>query len=275
MQGCIDAALSKLVTHKVESYISSRTDKGVHALRNTLHCDLRRVHKKTGEPVAPFTAEVVHRAVNFHLKDNPVSVKEVRAVSQDFHSRFSAKSRTYRQPSSCRSNRHAVRSISSQPLVGRYRIHCGLEVGSCFERESAWHVKPDLDATRMQEAANHMLGTHDFTSFRAARCEQKSPVRTIDSLDVWEETPHSYMGIEGPGKVIHVKVKARSFLYHMVRNIVGCLKMVGEGQMETDEIPKLLHLKNRDKAPAMAPAAGLMLADVGYGDMREFEVAIT
>lgn len=126
----------------------------------------------------------------------------------------------------------------------------------------------------MQEGARHLLGEHDFTSFRAARCEQKSPVRTVDVLDVWEEAPHRTMGLlEGPGKVIHVQIKARSFLYHMVRNIVGCLKEVGEGTMAPPDVAKLLALQDRDRAPAMAPAGGLYLADVDYGGLDAFRVA--
>jgi len=147
-----------------------------------------------------------------------------------WNARFSAISRTY-----------------------RYMI-LNREVWPVLEANRVWHVRAALDAAAMNRAAKSLLGNHDFTSFRAAACQAKSPLKTLDELDVRREGEH-----------VIVHAKARSFLHHQVRNIVGTLRMVGDGSWPETRVGEILAAKDRAVAGAMAPAAGLYFVGVGYG----------
>jgi tRNA pseudouridine38-40 synthase len=175
------------------------------------------------------STETIAAALNFHLKPAPVSVLQVEAVSAEFHARFSAKARLY-----------------------RYRI-VNRRAPLAVDRGHAWRVAPPLDAAAMHAAAQLLVGHHDFTSFRAALCQAASPMKTLDVLDVARE-----------GEEIHVTTRARSFLHHQVRNMVGTLKLVGEGKWTKDDVAAALAARNRGAAGPTAPPDGLYLTEVWY-----------
>lgn len=176
-----------------------------------------------------FEARTVMNAMNAHLRPLPVAVLAAELAADDFHARFSAAWRAYRYVIV---NRHA-------PLA--------LDAGR------AWHVKVALDAAAMDAAAAVLLGRHDFTSFRAVQCQAKSPVKTLDALRVSRH-----------GARVVIEARARSFLHHQVRNMVGTLKLVGEGRWRADDVAAALAARDRSAAGPTAPAEGLTLVAVGY-----------
>jgi tRNA pseudouridine38-40 synthase len=174
-------------------------------------------------------ANTVRDAVNFHLKPAPISVLKAEAVGADFHARFSAKARLY-----------------------RYRI-VNRRAPLAIERGHAWLVCGPLDAGAMHAAAQLLAGHHDFSSFRASLCQAASPMKTLDVLDVTRVDDE-----------VQVSARARSFLHHQVRNMVGTLKLVGEGKWTRDDVAQALAARNRSAAGPTAPAEGLYLMDVWY-----------
>jgi tRNA pseudouridine38-40 synthase len=168
-------------------------------------------------------------ALNFHMKPHPVCVLEAEAVSADIHARFSARERAYR---------YRILNRRPPPVLDRQRV---------------WWVAAPLDAEAMAAAAQVLVGRHDFTSFRASICQAKSPVRTLDLL-----------AVQRVGDEIHVRAKARSFLHHQVRNMVGTLERVGAGAWTVDDVARALAARNRAAGGPTAPAAGLYLESVGY-----------
>lgn len=175
------------------------------------------------------TADTVRDAINFHLKPKPVAILTAELVPPAFHARFSAKARLY-----------------------RYRI-VNRRSPLTIDRGRAWLVTPPLDAVAMHAAAQRLVGHHDFTSFRASLCQAASPLKTLDVLDV--------VRVEDE---IHVTARARSFLHHQVRNMVGTLKLVGEGKWTGDDVAKALRAADRSAAGPTAPADGLYLVEVQY-----------
>ncbi|MCO5591180.1 hypothetical protein L7F22_045161 [Adiantum nelumboides] len=166
IQSAVEDAFSKFVGKSVESAPSSRTDTGVHALRNVCHVDVERVSKRRpGEILPPHEPAVVKRAVNHFLQKNgeDVQVVDVRCVPRNFHARFEAKERTY-----------------------YYRIIVSTEALSVFERNRGWHISEQLNIPAMRQACDCLVGHHDFSSFRAAGCQAKSPFKTLDELGVCE-----------------------------------------------------------------------------------------
>ncbi|MEQ8226987.1 MAG: tRNA pseudouridine(38-40) synthase TruA [Rhodospirillales bacterium] len=174
-------------------------------------------------------ADTVRDALNFHLKDHAVSVLEAEAVDEDFHARFSAVSRSY-----------LYRIINRRPPP-------------VLDRGLVWWVPGPLDAAAMADAAPVLTGAHDFTSFRATHCQAKSPKKTLDILEV-----------SRAGEEIHIRAKARSFLHHQVRNMVGSLKWVGEGRWTARDLKAALQAQDRSAGGPTAPADGLYLTEVGY-----------
>ncbi|KAG6543070.1 hypothetical protein Mapa_015566 [Marchantia paleacea] len=285
VQGTLEDAFNKFIGQPVVCGGSSRTDTGVHALANVCHIDAERVSKrKPGEYLPPHEPEVVKRAVNHFLQKDAggdLMVTNVRCVPLDFHARFQARERTY-----------------------HYRIVAGNPFPSIFERDRAWNVPESLNIIAMQEAAQELIGHHDFTSFRATGCQAKSPMKTLDELHIcempaWpcfpaleERIPYSPKtkteaeldredsGQIGGSKSHHnddfvelksarprcyvITARARSFLYHQVRLLVGTLKAVGCGLLTTDDVRSILKARSIKETPAMAPAFGLYLADVKY-----------
>ncbi|MCC7017059.1 MAG: tRNA pseudouridine(38-40) synthase TruA [Rhodospirillales bacterium] len=176
-----------------------------------------------------FPPETVRDALNFHMKPHPVAVREAAVAEPDFHARFSAKSRSY------------VYRIANR------RARLALDFGR------KWWVPAPLDAAAMAEAAKVLVGRHDFTTFRAALCQAQSPVKTLDVL-----------AVERAGEDIVVSAKARSFLHHQVRNMVGTLRLVGEGKWTAADVQAALDARDRTKGGPTAPPEGLYLVEVGY-----------
>lgn len=174
-------------------------------------------------------ADTVRDAVNFHVKPHPISILAAEAVSEDFHARFSATQRAY-----------------------RYRI-VNRRAPLTLERGKAWWVPVPLDAGAMNEAAHLLPGKYDFSTFRAANCQADSPVKTLDLLEVRRED-----------EAIVIDARARSFLYHQVRNMVGSLKLVGEGKWSPADLAAARDAADRTKGGPTAPADGLYLVEVVY-----------
>ncbi len=174
-------------------------------------------------------APKIRDALNFHMKPHPVVVLRIAAVPEAWNARFSAISRAYRYRILNRRARPAL-------LVGR-----------------VWHVHAPLDAAAMHAAAQTLLGRHDFSSFRAAACQANSPLRTLDRLDVRNDAD-----------IIEIIAEARSFLHHQVRNMVGTLKLVGEGSWPMERVAAALAAHNRSAAGPTAPPDGLCLTGVRY-----------
>lgn len=207
-------------THS-EVAAAGRTDAGVHALAQVAHIDFN-TNMETWKIREAFNA-------NLRQLEAPVSVLDVEAVPDDFHARFSALGRGY-----------------------IYKI-LNRRAPSILQANRVWWVPVELDIKAMQEGAKYLLGNHDFSSFRAAACQAKSPIKTLDKLD-----------IEKIGDEIIFTVEAKSFLHHQVRNMVGTLKMVGDGKLNPQDIKTILEAKDRSKAGATAPACGLYLNKVIY-----------
>jgi len=203
----------------VPSIVAGRTDAGVHAEAQVAHIDLDR----------PITSDRLREALNFHMKPHPVVVLRAAPVPEDWSARFSAIGRAYRYRILNRRARPAL-------LVGR-----------------AWHVPHPLDHAAMQRGAAFLLGRHDFSSFRASACQAKSPLRTLDRLDVRRD-----------GDIIEVIAEARSFLHHQVRNMVGTLKLVGDGVWPPERMAQALAACDRRHAGPTAPPDGLTLTGVRY-----------
>ncbi|MBT3551200.1 MAG: tRNA pseudouridine(38-40) synthase TruA [Rhodospirillaceae bacterium] len=198
---------------------AGRTDAGVHALGQVAHVD---IEKDTD-------GSTVRDALNFHLRGLPVTVLAAEEVDRQFHARFSARERSYL---------FRILDRRPPPAVDAGRV---------------WWVPVALDAGAMHEAAQALIGNHDFSSFRAAQCQADSPVKTLDELRVTRA-----------GDEIHIQVRARSFLHHQVRNFAGTLKLVGEGKWSAADIAAILAAKDRTRAGPTAPPEGLYLVKVGY-----------
>jgi len=220
VQQVLEAAASRLVGGApVASITAGRTDAGVHASFQVVSIDLDR----------DMPADKLRDALNFHMKPHAVVVLRAALAPPGWNPRFSAIGRAYRYVILNRFPRPAL-------LAGH-----------------VWHVAHALDAAAMHEAGQVLLGTHDFTSFRAAACQAKSPVRTLDRLDVARE-----------GERIVIEVAARSFLHHQVRNIAGTLKLVGDGSWTASDVAAALAARHRAAAGPTAPAEGLTLFAVRY-----------
>ncbi len=178
------------------------------------------------------------QAMNAHLRPQPISVLAAEIVPDGFSARFSALERSYI---------YRILNRRSRPALDTNRV---------------WWVGPSLDADAMREAASVLLGRHDFSTFRASECQAKSPVKTLDELSV-----------ERQGENIIFRVRARSFLHHQVRNMVGTLKMVGEGKWDKQRVLEALEARDRKAGGPTAPAAGLYFESVRYPDDPEAVVA--
>jgi len=198
---------------------AGRTDAGVHALGQVAHVDLPRDDRPA----------VVANAFNAHLRPHPIAVLKAEKVADDFHARFSATERGY-----------------------LYRI-VNRRAPAVLEQGHVWWVKPPLDVAAMHQAAQVLVGRHDFTSFRATDCQAESPVRTVDEITVTRS-----------GEIINVTARARSFLHHQIRNIVGTLKLVGEGKWTKANVQRALDARDRAAAGPTAPPDGLYLTHVRY-----------
>ncbi|MBI5163774.1 MAG: tRNA pseudouridine(38-40) synthase TruA [Magnetospirillum sp.] len=219
VQGAIEGAVFALCGETVALYAAGRTDAGVHATGQVAHVDI----------VRDFAANTVRDGLNFHLKPHPVAVLAAAVVDETFHARFSAVGRSY-----------------------LYRI-VNRRAPLTLDKGRAWHVQQPLDAAAMAAGARHLLGHHDFTTFRAGECQARSPMKTLDVLDVRRD-----------GETIAVVAAARSFLHHQVRNMVGTLRLVGEGRWQPEDVARALAARDRKAGGPTAPAAGLVLTGVRY-----------
>lgn len=223
VQSAIESALSKLQPGPHTIAAAGRTDAGVHATGQIAHCDLTQ----------DWDTFRLSEALNYHLKPAPVAIVDCAQVTDDWHARFTATSRRY-----------LFKLISRRaPLV--------------HDAGLSWQVRHPLDATLMQEGATHLLGHHDFTTFRSSICQADSPVRTLDRLDV-QELPYDH------GQLFHFHVEARSFLHNQVRSFVGTLERVGAGAWEPAQVADALAARDRSACGPVCPPQGLYLAHVGY-----------
>jgi tRNA pseudouridine38-40 synthase len=219
VQGVLTEAFGKLTGQAVTVTGAGRTDSGVHALGQVAHVDLDK----------PRRTDVIRDAVNFHVRPWPIAVTEVVEVPDTFNARLSAIRRHY-----------------------RYRIR-NRRANLALDEGHAWRVPRRLDHLAMHEAAQRLLGRHDFSTFRASECQAKSPVRTMERLDVTRQ-----------GDEIAVEASARSFLHHQIRSIVGSLVLVGDGRWTPDDLQAALEAKDRARCGPVAPPDGLYFLSVEY-----------
>ncbi|WP_332698794.1 tRNA pseudouridine(38-40) synthase TruA [Devosia sp.] len=219
VQQALEQAIAAMSGETVTTQAAGRTDAGVHALGQVAHFDL----SKQWDPFR------IREALNYHLRPQPVAIIAAQAVDDSFEARFSAKARHYE---------YRILNRRAPPVI---------------ERNHVWHLPMPLDADVMDHAAGLILGTHDFTTFRSAECQARSPLRTLDAFAVRRELDH-----------IVITASARSFLHHQVRSMVGSLKMVGEGKWSPADFRAALDARDRTRCGAMAPSAGLYLTRVDY-----------
>ena len=219
VQAAVEGAIGRFAGHCVSVVGAGRTDAGVHAAGQAAHVDLDR----------PWPTATIRAATNYHLKPAAVGVLTVEEVASRFHARFSATARVYR---------YRILNRAAPPVLDRGRV---------------WWLSKPLDADAMAAAARLLEGHHDFSAFRAALCQARSPVKTLDALVVCRV-----------GDEIWLEARARSFLHNQVRIITGTLKEIGEGRAAPERISAALASGQRELAGPTAPAAGLCLMTVLY-----------
>ena len=219
IQGALEAAALAFCGEAASARGAGRTDAGVHALGQVAHLDLAR----------EWDADTVGDAINAHLRPHPIAVLSAEIVPATFDARFSARKRHY-----------------------LYRI-INRRAPLALERSRAWRIPRSLDVQAMHAAAQRLVGQHDFTTFRAAECQAKSPIKTLDRLDV-----------ERQGDEVRMHASARSFLHHQVRSMVGSLALVGEGEWSAADLDRALEARDRAACGPVAPPDGLYLVRVDY-----------
>lgn len=226
VQAAIEQAIQAFCGEAVRPGVAGRTDAGVHATGQVAHFDLAQ----------DWPAETVLNAINAKLRlaGETVVILAAEQVDADFDARFSARGRHY-----------LYRIINRKPPLA-------------IERKQAWWVKHPLDENAMQQAADRLIGTHDFTTFRSAHCQAKSPVKTLDRLDVARKDD-----------LIEIRASARSFLHNQVRSLAGTLRMAGDGSWSADDVAEALAAKDRKACGPVAPPHGLYLVKVDYADGEE------
>ena len=219
VQGVIEAAVERVNGEHSLVYGAGRTDSGVHALAQVAHVDFKK----------ELRSDQVRDALNFHLKDHPVSILSAESVPDEFHARFDAVERQY-----------LYRIIDRRPKLA-------------LDRGRVWRVPYKIDADAMQMAANTFIGQHDFTTFRDTQCQAKSPVKTLDEMRVLRA-----------GAEVHIHIRARSFLHKQVRSMTGSLVEVGRGNWAVGDMKKALLALDRTACGPVAPSEGLYLVSVKY-----------
>lgn len=218
VQSSVTTAVAKVADHAVKIVCAGRTDKGVHALNQVVHFDTDAVRDMRSWVLG----------TNTHLcKD--IRILWAKSVDLDFHARFSATARSY-----------------------RYVIYNAPIASALLRNQTTWY-HPLLNETRMVEAAIHLIGEHDFTSYRALQCQAHSPIRVVQQLEITRKE-----------EFIFIDIKANAFLHHMVRNIVGVLMAIGSGKHEPIWAKEVLQAKNRAVGEVTAPASGLYFMQVFY-----------
>ena len=219
VQEALERAVRGFCGEAARVHVAGRTDTGVHATGQVAHIELAR----------DWRPAVVRDALNAHLVPDPVTVLEAERASDDFHARFSAIGRRY-----------LYRILDRRPPPA-------------LERARVWWMKTPLDAGAMAAAAPLLTGTHDFTTFRDARCQSRSPVKTLDVVEV-----------ERAGGEVRLRFAARSFLHRQVRSLAGSLAEVGAGRWTADDLRAALEARDRARCGQVAPAHGLYLTGVDY-----------
>ena len=219
VQAALERAAFAMTGEQVTVHAAGRTDAGVHALGMAAHAELAR----------PLTSHRLREGLNALLRPDPVAVLAAEPVAHDWHARFSCIGRRY-----------------------LYRI-ANRRAPLALERGRAWRIGPELDVAGMSAGAAHLVGRHDFTTFRSVHCQSESPLKTLDRLEV-----------ERVGEEVHIHAAARSFLHHQVRSMVGCLAFVGLGRWTPDDIRKALQARDRSALALNAPAEGLYFVEAVY-----------
>jgi tRNA pseudouridine38-40 synthase len=219
VQQTLEEALHSMTGEDGQFIAAGRTDAGVHALAMSAHVDVMK----------SLTPHRLREGLNALVRPHPISVLAVAQVADDWHARFS-----------CIGRRYLYRMLNR-------RAPPALDAGR------VWHITLPLDVEAMREGAQHLVGRHDFTTFRSAQCQSDSPVKTLDKLEV-----------SRAGEEIHVEAAARSFLHHQVRSIVGCLAMVGRGQWQPEDMAKALEARDRAALGFNAPPQGLYFVEATY-----------
>nr|WP_294846289.1 tRNA pseudouridine(38-40) synthase TruA [uncultured Sphingomonas sp.] len=223
VQQTLEDAIHRMTSEDAAVHAAGRTDAGVHGLAMTTHVDIAR----------DLTDHRLREGLNALVRPNPVSVTEVASVDDNFHARFSCVGRRY-----------------------LYRI-LNRRAPPALDRGKVWHIAVPLNAEAMAAGAEHLVGHHDFTTFRSVHCQSASPVKTLDQLSV-----------ERVGDEIHIRAAARSFLHHQVRSMVGCLALVGKGQRTPDDVKTALEARDRQALGLNAPPEGLYFVEAIYPDDR-------
>lgn len=219
VQACLHRALLEFTGEDFVPRGAGRTDRGVHATAQVAHIDLER----------PREPGVIRNALNNFLLPDPVTVLDVEEVDASFDARFSAVQRHY-----------LYRIINRRAFM-------------TLDRNRAWHVSIPLDADAMAQAAQTLIGQHDFTTFRSTRCQAKSPVKHITEIKLWRE-----------GERIDMTIRAPSFMHNQVRSIIGSLKLVGEGRWTQADLVAAREARDRTICGPVAPPGGLYLTRVDY-----------
>ncbi len=221
VQARIEAAILALSGEEALVQGAGRTDAGVHAYAQVAHVDLLR----DWEPLR------LRDAINHHLRPDPVAIIAAEPVSDDFHARFQAVERSY-----------VYHIVNRRPPL-------------TIDAGTAWRIQAPLDAAAMQAGADHLVGHHDFTTFRSTLCQAKSPMKTVDEIRVERDEDR-----------IAISVRARSFLHNQVRSFVGTLERVGSGAWPPERVAEALAARDRAACGPVAPPDGLYLASVRYRD---------
>lgn len=219
VQGAVEAAVLAFSGETLRLHAAGRTDSGVHALGQVVHIDLSR----------DWPAQTVANALNAHLRDEAIAVLDAAVVPDDWHARFSATGRRYL---------YRILNRPGPPALDKGRV---------------WHLRRPLDAGAMHAAAQHLVGHHDFTTFRDLGCQAKSPLKTLDLARVRREADE-----------VVLEFAARSFLHRQVRSMAGTLAEVGLGRWTARDVRRALEAKDRAACGPVAPAHGLYLAGVSY-----------
>ena len=219
VQAAVEQAALAMTGETVTAHAAGRTDAGVHALAMPAHLDIQK----------HLTPHRLREGLNALLRPDPVAVLAAEPVAVDWHARFSCVGRRY-----------------------LYRI-ANRRAPLTLDAHRAWRIGPPLDLAAMQEGAAHLVGHHDFTTFRSVHCQSDSPVKTLDRLDVEQE-----------GEEIRIQAAARSFLHHQVRSMTGCLALVGLGRWKPGDIRKALKARDRAALGLNAPPEGLYFVEALY-----------
>ena len=219
IQQTLEEALERMIGEQTQVLAAGRTDAGVHALAMSAHVDVMK----------SLTPHRLREGLNALVRPHPISVLEVEPVADEWHARFSCVGRRYL---------YRILNRRAPPALDTGRV---------------WNIPVTLDIDAMREGAAHLIGRHDFTTFRSAQCQSDSPVKTLDELDV-----------QKAGEEIHVTAAARSFLHHQVRSMVGCLALVGRGKWSPEDMRKALEARDRSALGFNAPPHGLYFVEALY-----------